>query len=177
MNTKQLIELSLLHLGEDTDAETVTEFRPALLCALNEGYSEIIRAKIRPVAKEDVALTDGKFGMDALEKDCIGINRVLSKDGVNLPFTISGGIVDTHSLQPAATVEYAFMSPALAEDADVPVFAADKHHALADYAAYRLMGTGSRSRQIRGEFFFENYLRACTRIGEEYAPPSITNKY
>ena len=53
---------------------------------------------------------------------------------------------------------------ALESDADEPEFPEQYHDALADYAAYRMLCTGSLTRQQRGAVFYNEYMTKRTEI-------------
>lgn len=165
MNALELIKLTLSNMNEDTDDTTVSEYREKALQAINQGYAEVARSRFRPAVTEEVALTNGKFALGLLQQKCMRVDAVASTQGVPLFFTINAESVATVLTdEPSVQVAYRYMPEPLAEDTDIPLFPDDQHACLADYAAYRLLGTGSRARQLRGDFFLTAYLRALGRI-------------
>lgn len=52
----------------------------------------------------------------------------------------------------------------LAEDQDVPDFDGSLHYILADFAAYRMLLSGSKTRQARGEAFYSSYLNGLSKV-------------
>lgn len=152
-------------MNEDTDDTTVGEYREKALQAINQGYAEVIRSRYRPAITEVVPLIGGKFTLGALQHKCIRVDAVASLQGVPLFYTINTESVTTVLTdEPSAQVTYRYMPEPLSQDTDEPQFPEDQHACLADYAAYKLMGTGSRARQLRGDFFLTAYLRSLTRI-------------
>ncbi len=165
MNARELIKLTLSNINEDTDDTTVNEYREKVLQAVNQGYCEVIRSRYRPAATEEMPLTGGKFSLGSLLKKCMRVDTVTSLQGVPLFYTINAEtVVTVLTDEPTVQVTYRYMPEPLAQDTDEPEMPMDQHACLADYAAYRMLGTGSRARQLRGDFFLAAFLRALARI-------------
>ncbi|MDP2891589.1 MAG: hypothetical protein Q8O09_00430 [Bacillota bacterium] len=179
MNVSELILLTLAHLNEDNDEATQSEYREKLLAHFNQAYMEIMRCKHRLATSGEVTLADGKFALSSLSKKCIKIDRVETLSGAPLFFSVNAeGVATVLSDEEKVCVYYRYLPDALVENGDEPLFPEDQHACLADWATYRVLGTGSRARQLRGDLFYANYLRTLARIppaGEQ--AEKIANKY
>lgn len=165
MNALELVKRTLSNMNEDTDDTTVSEYREKALQAINQGYSEVIRSRYRPAITEKVPLKGGKFSLEALNCKCLRVDAMASMQGVPLFYTINAESVATVLTdETSVQVSYRYIPEPLSQDTDEPQFPQDQHACLADYAAYRLKGTGSRARQLRGDFFLTAYLRVLMRI-------------
>lgn len=58
-----------------------------------------------------------------------------------------------------------WLGESLADEADEPAFGSERLHGiLADWATFRILGTGSSSRQNRAEFFYARFMQGLSRV-------------
>ena len=174
MDVTSLITLTLINLNEDTDAETKAEYREQILAYLNQAYSEVMRTRYPVFTTEEINVPScGVFDTEELTYPIVEVVWV-KRNGVPLDWSFCGKEIETAAGD--AQLKYRYLPELLALDADKPAFPSDLHYALADYAAYRVLSTGSRTRQLRGEVFYNSYLVALQKL-EQRATRRIINKY
>lgn len=174
MNVRDLFRLTLCHLGEDMDEYTLEEFRFAMLSAMNRAYMEIMRNKRRPMRNEQVPARDGVIDVARLSNTCALVCSV--RDGLReVPFELLDEGRISVKADGELSIRYLALPPMLAAEEDVPRFPAAYHAALADYAAYTILG--STARQARAEFFLRNYMNAYSNIPPEVSSTMIAEKW
>lgn len=168
MTLLEIIERALVNLGEDADTETVDEYKQGFAIAeyVNNGYMQVCERDYRPCRVEQVELDeDGCFLPSGLSCPVLFIEGVYPQNeaGRALP-RAHYALPDSKVRVPGAKEEtvdvvYRYLPGMLENDADVPAFPERFHDCLADYAAYRVMGTGSAIRQQRAQFFLQEFER------------------
>lgn len=168
MTLLEIIQCTLINLGEDTDAETVNEYKQGfgLVEHVNTGYMQVCERNYRPCRVERVLLdADGCFLPSGLSSTVLFIEGVYPEGGAGK------GAPKAHYALPDSKVRvlnarnenvdvaYRYLPCVLENDTDVPLFPERFHDCLADYATYRVMGTGSVIRQQRAQFFLAEFER------------------
>ena len=177
MTLKEIMELSLRLMMEDVDDDTLTEYGPLLKSVINDAYMDICRFKYVPTKSENIALSDGAFNVLNLSETLNDIIKIKYGDK-ELPFNIEDGVCSVFSLtDETVSVRYSYLPPVLSADTDVPIIPEEFHTALADYAVFRALGTGSSARQTRALFFFDIYVRKANKIERMDKKSTIENKY
>ena len=192
MTLLEIIERALVNLGEDTDAETVEEYKQGFSIAghVNSGYIQVCERDYRPCRVEQAELDeDGCFAPSDLAFAVIFIEGVYSAGKAGLaPPRAHHALPDSRIRVPGAKEEtvdvvYRYLPVLLENDGDAPVFPERFHDCLADYAAYRVLGAGSVLRQQRAQFFlqeFERKRRMIRPCGAELGGTgagAVCNKY
>jgi hypothetical protein len=192
MTLLEIIKRALVHLGEDPDEETVAEYKEgfAITGHVNTGYMQVCERDYKPCRVEQAALDErGCFSPESLGFAVLFIEGVFPEgEAGRVPPLAHCALPDgrvrvLNAGEVPVDVVYRYLPPALEEDTDVPVFPERFHDCLSDYAAYRVMGTGSAVRQRRGQFFLEEFERKRRMIrpfgyelGGVYAA-ALKNKY
>ncbi|MGI6168251.1 MAG: hypothetical protein ACOYI4_00855 [Christensenellales bacterium] len=165
MKVLELMHLSLLSLNEDTDDMTREEYADQLLEYFNQAYGEIMRAYYPVFCEQEICVgTGGQYDLSGLERPFIEAKRLLRRDGRQAEWSVEGSTLFT--APGSGRILYRYMPDRLAADGDEPVFPADMHYCLSDYAAYRVLSCGSRARQARGEVYYGSYLSALGKLGQ-----------
>lgn len=176
MTFAQLKLLALNQLGED--AEDLPEYGQALGIYLNEGYAALCQSAYHPEHSEEVSLTGGAFELSQLSRTPV---RILSVAGPHpVRFYQQGDTVRVQTGGPDISqvrVRYEYAPPPMAGDDDEPILPQGVHTALADWATARVLGTGSRTRQARAEFFLMRYYEAKGRISAQHAGEQLLNQF
>jgi hypothetical protein len=163
MNLKRLLTRVLAQLNEDV----LEDDRRALAVAyVNEAYDEMMRM-YRPHI--DVTLLVPEDGVVPLSLLGARTGRVLSvRKGIGeVPFDVDELGIRLTGGEGAVIARCRYNPAPLVEDGDVPELPESFHGALADYATYRMMGTGGRARQQRADMFFSRYLTRKSQIAPE----------
>lgn len=192
MTLLEIVEQALINLGEDPDAETVEEYKQGFGIAehVNSGYMQVCERDYRPCRVEQVALDeDGCFLPSALVYTVLFIEGVYpeGKAGQGAPrahYALPDSRVCVlNAKEETVDVVYRYLPDMLMNDTDAPLFPERFHDCLADYAAYRVMGTGSVIRQQRAQFFLQEFERKRqmiqpwgTELGGMFAS-AIKNKF
>jgi len=192
MTLLQIIERALVNLGEDADAETVEEYKQGFGIAghVNSGYVQVCERDYRPCRVEQAELdSDECFVPADLSYAVLSIAGIYPVGGAGVtPPRAHYALPDGRVRVPGAALEtvdvvYRYLPVLLEDDADTPVFPERFHDCLADYAAYRVLGTGSLIRQQRAQFFlqeFERKRRMIRPFGAELGgtgAAALQNKY
>jgi len=177
MTLKEIMELSLRLMMEDVDTETLAEFSPLLKGVINDAYIDICRFKYVPIKSEAVVLSDGAFNTPNLSETLNNIVTIKSGDKELLYYVEDGVCSVLTKENESVTVRYSYVPQVLVADTDSPIFAQEYHSCLADYAVYRVLGTGSGARQARALFFFDTYVRQANKIERMQHSEPIKNKY
>jgi|GEM_PF-1404857 len=177
MTLKEIMELSLRLMMEDVDDDTLAEYGPLLKSVINDAYMDICRFKYVPTKSENITLSDGAFNISELSETLNEIIKI-EYDDKELPFNIEDGVCSVFLLRDETVfVKYSYLPPALSVDTDVPIIPEEFHTALADYAVFRMLSTGSSARQTRAMFFFDIYVRKANKIERMDKSGTIKNKY
>jgi len=162
---------------EDVDEETLGEFSPLLKSVINDAYIDICRFKYVPIKSEVVTLSDGAFNTSILSEKLNNIITIKSGDK-ELLYHVEDGVCTVLTKEnESVTVRYSYVPQMLAADTDSPIFPQEYHSCLADYAVYRVLGTGSGARQARALFFFDTYVRQANKIERMEQNETIGKKY
>lgn len=176
MTFAQLKLLALGQLGED--AQDLPEYEQALGTYINEGYAALCQSAYHPLRSMEVALTGSEFSLALLAPVPM---RILHIHGAfPLRFIQTGDTVRvfTGGLQTdRVRVTYEYLPPPMAQPDDVPVLPEAAHTALADWATARVLGTGSRSRQAKAEFFLMRFYEAKGRLTPQGAADRLYNQF
>ena len=179
MNLKELMILTLRNYDEEPDETAIQEYRERMTAAINEAYLDICQEKLQPTKEITVVVgDDGKIAKTALPAAFVRPTAILTSQGGRLAFrqTIEGLTVYCH--KGAAKMIYIYTPTLLSGDNDVPVIDSQWHWCLSDFATWRLMCSGSRARQLRGEAYLNQYLRAIGHIIPGWRQrPKLGNKY
>ncbi|MDL2220081.1 hypothetical protein LJC55_00210 [Eubacteriales bacterium OttesenSCG-928-N14] len=178
MIVAHLIERTLININEDVDAQTVLEYRDRIVDLMNEAYQELIATRIKPKKSCTVMVGEDGLIQRPLPEDMLQIAELTTTGGMPLRYEMreDGVFVYHHTGQ--AQMRYIYMPPYLVEDDDEPDLTDWAHYALSDYATWRLMSTGSRARQVRGEVFLGQYLTTIARLAAVSSrAQQIVNKY
>ena len=168
MTLLEIIERALINLGEDADAETVEEYKQGfgITGYVNDGYMQVCERNYKPCRVEQVELdADGCFLLSELSGTVLFIEGVYPEDEAGqAPPRAHYALPDArvrvlNAKEETVDVVYRYLPGVLENDTDVPVFPERFHDCLGDYAAYRVMGTGSVIRQQRAQFFLQEFER------------------
>jgi len=169
MTLKEIIQLAQTNIGEDTDDDSVTEAKleRSIVTHINRAYMDIIANDWRPFKSVTVTLdADSAFELSAIP-DLREIKLVKSGDTeCQLENGNSSDTVVVIGATPLSSVDVVYYNTVdkLELDDDEPEFPEQYHDALADYAAYRMLCTGSLTRQQRGAVFYNEYMTKRTEI-------------
>ncbi|MDL2225300.1 hypothetical protein LJC20_03705 [Eubacteriales bacterium OttesenSCG-928-M02] len=177
MTGKELVTLTLQNLGEDTDEAAIAEYEERILAGINEAYLEICQTRYFPQKGVEVRPEGGRWIPRRMlphdHQKTIGlygekgsaISYVEEMAGIRLPVRME-----------TVALRYVYVPGCIAME-DVPILDEIYHPALADYAAFRLLIGGGRSRQARGDIFYMNYMRRIQRITPQGADGRFINRY
>ena len=179
MTLEEIIKRTLENLNEDSDEDTVSEYRERIVAFANEAYLEICKNKYQPEKEEEVQIgSDGLIPASALPDGFFQATELWTVNGAPLRFVTAEDGIRAHGYEGGAVLRYRYLPEELELDSAVPIFEAGMHYCLADYAAWRIMMTGSKQRQTRGEAFYNSYLLALTKITPQKGLPlRIKNKF
>ncbi len=179
MTLLEIIQRSVINLGEDIDDDTINEYKAGfgITAHINNAYMQVCEKDYRPFCINGVLLdSDGCFNPSVLPKTIVLIEAIFGENSAGVSpvfshYSLPSGLVKVVGHQDEMVdVVYKYVPESLVNDLDVPVFPDRFHDCLADYAAYRIMGIGSTLRQQRGMFFLEEFERKRRLIrpfGEE----------
>lgn len=157
MNLQAILSRVAAQIGVDALDE---EERALAVDYVNEGMEDLMRI-FRPYIELTVAATaSGIIGREQMGESAGRVMRVCRR-GVAVPFDEreDGQLVVTAQEGTPLTVRCRYLPPQMREDADTPGLPQRARGALADYASWRLMQTGGRARQQRGEAYYARFLQ------------------
>lgn len=170
MTLLEIIERALINLGEDTDADTVEEYKDeyGIVGYINHAYFAVVENDWKPYKTATVTLNADSM-LDF--SDIPDLREIVSiKSGEVLPVVEYGEASDKIKVYTDASsdvdVKYYYSPDALANDDDEPVFPSQYHDALSDFAAYRILITGTLTRQQRAQAFYIDYAKKRGEIRE-----------
>ena len=167
MTVRELIEQTLANYGLEADEQTVQEYRPVILRALNEAYSAALQRTLPQKTVECAVQADAFLPFSALPPDASRVLAVHTKAGIPVRFVPAGDGVRIACGEELVVVTVRLAPPALAADADTPRLPEGAQPLLSDFAAWRLMAAGGRQRQSRGEVFLNQYMTALAHLMPE----------
>ncbi len=146
------------------------------LSYIGEAYDEMMRVYLPFIDKVVLAPEDGSLSGDLLGEEC---GRIISVEQKGKKVPVAPGAVLPDGVQGPITVRCRYVPKSILGNEDVPELPAAFHGALADYATYRLLGTGGRERRQRGDMFFARFLQRKAMLPSESAlwRDTIANKY
>lgn len=159
MTLAQLLARTMTQIGEDQ--ASLAQYRDIACAYLNEALSDITEDEL--VTTDVVHAPLGTIQPAQLSQCAVLVLQVLAGDGGEIPFTAHRDGTITCGRAPRY-VRYRYVPRPLVEQEDVPSLPERFHGALCDYAAYRILGLGGRSRQMRGDVHRDSYLRARERL-------------
>lgn len=179
MTALEIIRLTLDNINEDTDEQTVEEYRETILRWVNDAYLDICARRYQPRKVAQVTVADGgAIPASQLPNDLVRICAIRGSNGGPLVYTPKGSLVKVYGYSGVAELEYVYRPAELVQDADTPILPLTAHTCLADYAAWRLLATGSSARQARGAVFYECYQKSAGRIDRQgFEPPAMTGRF
>ena len=170
MTLLEIIERALINLSEDTDADTVEEYKDeyGIVGYINQAYFAIVENDWKPYKTATVTL-DADSMLDF--SDISDLREIISiKSGEILPIVEYGEASDKIKVHTtplsAVVVKYYHTTVPLASDTDEPVFPLQYHDALSDFATYRILITGSLTRQQRAQAFYIDYAKKRGEVRE-----------
>lgn len=167
MTVRELIEQTLSNYGMEADEQTVQEYRPAILRALNEAYSAALQRILPQKTVECAVQAESFIPFSALPAEASRVLAVHTKAGIPVRFVPAGEGVRIACGEELVVVTVRLAPPALAADADTPRLPEGAQPLLSDFAAWRLMAAGGRQRQSRGEVFLNQYMTALAHLMPE----------
>ena len=177
MTLKEIIELALRLLTEDVDDVTYAEYEPLLKSAVNDAYMDICKFKYVPIKTEQILLSNGSFNISILSETLHNIIEI-KNDARDFMYRLEDGVCYVFpNINENVTVRYSYVPQELLLDTDTPIFPAEYHSCLSDYAVYRALGVGSQARQARALFFFDLYVNKANKIERYEHSETIKNKY
>lgn len=176
MTLREIMQLTMANLGEDTDDYTLEEYRQdyALVQRINEGYVEACSQAFLPKTIEAVSLSEQSLvDLEDLEYALLSLDGIYADE--------EGGHVYSFSAQGESAVrvdapagsevwmEYTYLPQMLEKDTDVPAFAVHYHPALADYAAYRILiaSAGNAAKRQSALLLYDRFQRSIAALKRE----------
>ena len=162
MTLREIMQLTMANLGEDTDDYTLEEYRQdyALVQRINEGYVEACSQAFLPKTIEAVSLSEQSLvDLEDLEYALLSLDGIYADE--------EGGHVYSFSAQGES--EYTYLPQMLEKDTDVPAFAVHYHPALADYAAYRILiaSAGNAAKRQSALLLYDRFQRSIAALKRE----------
>ena len=154
--------MSLMQIRQRTREQTgdqyeiASEDEPLLNDYINEGLQEICAGRLLQTA--DLSVMGGSANLT----DLPGFVRALSlreESGREIPFETRENRLYT-SCDGAFVLSYLGAPGLLLADTDEPPIPQSSHGALADYAAWRVLGSGGTQAQSRAQFYLARFERA-----------------
>lgn len=172
MTLEQLIQQTLENLNEDTDEDTVLEYRDRIVAFINQAYFEICREKYRPEREMEITTdAQGRILNAQLPEGFLRAVEIRTPNGALLRHKRDVKGIAVFGYSGEVIMRYQYLPEEMESDEDTPIFEAGLHYCLADYATWRIMMTGSKQRQTRGEAFYNSYLLAVTKIRPQTGTP------
>lgn len=176
MTLLQLQQLCLSQLGEDE--EDLPEFEKALTTYINEAYTALCHSAYHPHHRQYITLINNQFDINQLTYDVVRIAGIHAP--APLGFVKYGNTVQVDDGGQKLTqvqVLYEYTPPLLEQSDQQPVLPQGFHTALADWATARMLGTGTRTRQARAEFFLLRFYEAKSRINAQNTGEKLINQF
>lgn len=167
MTVRELIEQTLSNYGMEADEQTVQEYRPAILRALNEAYSAALQRTLPQKTVACAVQGESFIPFSALPDDASRVLAVHTQEGIPVRFVPAGEGIRIACGEETVVLTVRLTPPALATDADTPRLPEGAQPLLADFAAWRLMAAGGRQRQSRGEVYLNQYMTALAHLTPE----------